>query len=141
LEAIRLLGRLRGLRRLRAEGPGRVSGEVVWRCYGEGVAEVATASKSLVRIDVQLRCEQGQAEQLIGEADHVEYGDGIARVHATTVSTDHLTSEAASAVERIEGWLGIAGLSYDDVLRVDIGTEALIEDNGVWRRRGEAVLS
>ncbi len=98
---------------------------------------------NLIRVDVEFRCQPQQAEAMIGLVDHVEYGAdaGIARVHATTTSKDHLLAASRQALETIEEVLGGAGLSYDDVLRLSIDTEELVEDNGTWRRRGELVGS
>jgi len=96
---------------------------------------------NLIRVDAELRCQRQRAEAMIGVVDHVEYGadTGIARVHVTTTSKDHLLADSRAALERIEEVLGAAGLSYDDVLKLSIDTEELVEDNGSWRRRGELV--
>lgn len=96
---------------------------------------------NLIRVDIELRCEQGQAELLVGHVDHVEYGSdtGIAKVHLTSTSEDHLLVDANKALDGVPALLAAAGISLDSVLSLSLGSEALIEDNGVWRRRGEVV--
>jgi hypothetical protein len=96
---------------------------------------------NLIRVDAELRCESEQAEAMIGLVDHVEYDadTGIARLHATTTSTDRLLADMRGALDRVEGVLAQAGLTDKDGLSLSIGTEELVEDNGTWRRRGELV--
>ena len=96
---------------------------------------------NLVRIDAQFRSTQQQAESLIGKVDHVEYGadTGLARLHVTTTSETSLLSDIRCAVDQIDGLLKVAGVGDEAGLELSVGTEALIDNDGVWRRRGDVV--
>ncbi len=97
---------------------------------------------NLVRIDAEVRCEAEQAEAMVGLVDAVSYEAeiGLAQIHMTATSRDaHLLRDARAALGRIEETLAAAGLANVAIVKLGVGTEELIEDNGTWRQRGKIV--
>lgn len=98
---------------------------------------------NLIEAQAQVVCDREQAHALLGRVDHVDWVEDthIARLRVDARADDRsLLAQIRGTVDRLEQALAEASIDINEGgLELAVRSEALIDDTGTWRRRGEIV--